>query len=172
MTTDPTVRQTVSLNGENLDSAGETVSKRNIVARPLLRKRRRWCGKVLGVIGLVVSVTLFAPSCAVSGSDAPNEPFGSGAKKLSASTVAGLKNDTGVDPIYVIVVSGTGSHIIGVPENIRVTDYESEEELWKSQGRVDIQNVELITTIRFQRNPLVNCIYYTSNGSLKKKCFD
>ena len=172
MTTDQTTRRTTPLNRGNLDATGETANERNVVVRLSKKKRRQWSCKTLGMIGLVAAATVFAPSCAVSGSDRPKEASSGIVKNLSPETVRALRKDLGVDPIYVLVVSEKTPLAIGKAPGVKNTEFENEQKLWASQGKVEVRSIKPLTLVRFRRNPDVYCIYYVAAGSLRQVCFE
>ena len=172
MSTDRTTKRATSLNSGNLECAGETVNERNVVARPSARKRRPWTGRILSVIGLVAAATVFASSYALSGSDVPKEIAYGKVTELRQETIQALKNDTGADPLYVLVVSANAPVVIGKKRGLKEIEFENQEDLWRKQGGVNIRKVTLATFVEFQRNPQVYCFFYTSGGSLKEHCFE
>jgi hypothetical protein len=173
MTTNPTTRPTTSPNRGSHDNVGEAANGPDTAARLPAKKSRPWSFKILGVLALLAAATVFAPSCAVSGSDTRMTAADSGdIKRLSPETVEALRKDTGVDPVYVLVVPAKGPQVVGVPSNLRATTFDKEQDLWENQGKVSIRSVKPAALVQFQRNPEVYCISYTLFGSLRWYCVE
>jgi hypothetical protein len=162
MTTDQTTRQTTRPN----------VGDPDVVARPAAAMRCLWSCKALGALALVAAATVFTPSCAVSGSERTSAAAEGPVRTLSPATIEALRKDTGVDPLYALVFDAKGAVVIGQPPNVRITNYNSEQELWESQGKVSVQSVTPTAFVRFQRNPIVQCFPYSAFGSIRWYCIE
>jgi hypothetical protein len=170
---DRTTRRATPANRGTFNNADEAANERNVVARPSARKRRPWSCKILGVMGLLAAATIFAPSCAVSGSDMPDRTaVDSQVRQLSPATIEALRKDTGVNPVYVLVVPTESPVVIGVPPNGKITTFDKEQDLWAGQGKVSVRSVKPAAFVHFQRNPEVYCFSYTAFGSLRWYCVE
>lgn len=170
MTTNLTATRSASTNVGNLACAGKTTEERNPVVRPSARKRRLWSRKPLSVMGFAAALMLFTPSCATSGSDMPKEQYEGNVRPLQASTVAALKQDTGIDPLFVLAFSADGPIVVGRPPNAKITRFNNEQELWAKAGKITIESVLPTAFIRYRSSPVKICWWEAQAGSLVLEC--